>query len=238
MKALATILAILLIAVAGTGGYYYNEHRKALAQLEELQGTNSELAFEVESLKARIAEVSSQYETKLAEISQEKQAEINRLKETQDKLLEEMKDEIEQKQVEITQMADRLSVSMVDKILFPSGKAEITPEGLKVLERVGNIINKIEDKIIRVEGHTDNVPIHPRLQDEFPSNWELSAARATHVVKFLQEKVGIAPEKLQAVGLSEYHPVASNKTKAGRSKNRRIEIALLPVESVLANVKK
>lgn len=238
MKALATILAILLIAVAGTGGYYYNEHRKALATIEELQGSNSELAFEVESLKARIAEVSNQYESKLAEISQEKEAEINRLRETQDKLLEEMKDEIEQKQVEITQLADRLSVSMVDKILFPSGKAEITPEGLKVLERVGNIINKIEDKVIRVEGHTDNVPIHPRLQDEFPSNWELSAARATHVVKFLQEKVGIAPEKLQAVGLSEFHPVASNKTKAGRSKNRRIEIALLPTESALANVKK
>lgn len=192
----------------------------------------------MESLKARIAEVSNQYESKLAEISQEKEAEINRLRETQDKLLEEMKDEIEQKQVEITQLADRLSVSMVDKILFPSGKAEITPEGLKVLERVGNIINKIEDKVIRVEGHTDNVPIHPRLQDEFPSNWELSAARATHVVKFLQEKVGIAPEKLQAVGLSEFHPVASNKTKAGRSKNRRIEIALLPTESALANVKK
>jgi chemotaxis protein MotB len=97
------------------------------------------------------------------------------------------------------------------------------------MERVGRIIKEVADKIIRVEGHTDNVPIHPRLQEKYATNWELSNARATNVVRFLQDKIGIAPERLQAVGLSEFHPVASNKTREGRAKNRRIEIALLPI---------
>jgi chemotaxis protein MotB len=97
------------------------------------------------------------------------------------------------------------------------------------LERVGNIIKNVQDKIIRVEGHTDNVPIAVRLQKQFPSNWELSTARATNVVRFLQDKVGMDATRLQAVGLSEYHPIASNETPTGRSQNRRIEIALLPM---------
>jgi chemotaxis protein MotB len=139
-----------------------------------------------------------------------------------------MKNEIEQGQIKITQLADRLSVSMVDKILFPSGEAELTPEGIKVLERVGNVLKNTSNKIIRVEGHTDNVPIHPRLQKQYPTNWELSTARAANVVRFLQEKVGIEPERMQVIGLSEYQPVATNKTVSGRSKNRRIEITLLP----------
>jgi chemotaxis protein MotB len=139
-----------------------------------------------------------------------------------------MKNEIEQGQIKITQMADRLSVSMVDKILFPSGEADIMPDGLKVLQRVGKVLKTTRGKIIRVEGHTDNVPISPRLIKQFPTNWELSTTRATNVVRFLQDKVGIEAKRLQAVGLSEYQPVASNATPAGRSQNRRIEIGLLP----------
>ncbi len=157
-----------------------------------------------------------------------KKKEIAKLKGTYDELVSDMKQEIQQGQIKITQMADRLSVSMVDKILFPSGKTNITPDGLKVLERVGKILKNTQDKVIRVEGHTDNVPIHSRLKKKFPTNWELSTTRATNVVRFLQEKTGIDPKRLHAVGLSEYHPVASNETKTGRSQNRRIEIALLP----------
>jgi chemotaxis protein MotB len=139
-----------------------------------------------------------------------------------------MKAEIDQGQVTITKLADRLSVSMVDRILFPSGEAEITPAGLKVLQRVGNVLKNAENKVIRVEGHTDNVPISDKLADKFPTNWELSTARASNVVRFLEEKVAIDPARLEAVGLSEFHPVASNATAQGRSRNRRIEIALLP----------
>ena len=140
-----------------------------------------------------------------------------------------MAKEIEGNQIKITQLADKLQVSIVDKILFPSGKANISTEGLQVLKRVGTILGQTEDKMIRVEGHTDNVPITGRLKKKFPTNWELSTARATNVVRFLNEEVGISPSRLEAVGLSEYQPVSTNDTKEGKAQNRRIEIALLPL---------
>lgn len=228
MKVLIALLVILLLLALAGDGYFYLENKHAREKLAELSDRNSEMQFQVESLQGQVENLAKQLEEEVARVSQEKEAEMKRLKEAQGELVEELKGEIEQKQIQITQLADRLSVSMVDQILFPSGEAELTPEGLKVIERVGNIIKGVKDKIIRVEGHTDNVPIHPRLQKEFPTNWELSTARAINVVRFLQEKVGISPENLEAIGLSEYHPIASNETKAGRSKNRRIEILLLP----------
>jgi chemotaxis protein MotB len=160
--------------------------------------------------------------------SRQKEAEIGQLRNTYDQLVQDMQAEIAQGQIQITRLADRLSVSMVDRILFPSGEADITPAGVRILQRVGNVLKTTEGKIIRVEGHTDNVAISDRLKSTFPTNWELSTARASNVVRFLQDTVGIAPERLQAVGLSEYHPIATNTTVKGRSQNRRIEIALLP----------
>jgi len=222
------LLVILLLGAVAGGAYFYLENKHAQEDIVELRDRNTEMQFQVESLQGQVENLAKQLEEEVARVSQEKEAEMKRLKEAQNELVEELKGEIEQKQIQITQLADRLSVSMVDQILFPSGEAELTPAGLKVIERVGNIIKGVKDKMIRVEGHTDNVPIHPRLQKEFPTNWELSTARATNVVRFLQEKVGIPPENLEAIGLSEYHPVASNNTKVGRSKNRRIEILLLP----------
>ena len=170
---------------------------------------------------------------KVSEISKarkEKEAEIARVQATRDSLVAEMTREIQDNQIQITQLADKLKVSIVDKILFPSGEAKITGEGLKVLQRVGDILKNTKDNIIRVEGHTDNVPISGALKYKFPSNWELSTARATNVVRFLEDKVGIDPAKLEAVGLGENQPVASNETAQGRAQNRRIEIALLPIK--------
>ena len=170
----------------------------------------------------------SELETKIATVSNEKEKEILMMKNTYDEFVANMKKEIEQGQIKIIQLSDRLSVVMAEKILFPSGEAELTSEGLNVLERVGIVLKNTPHKIIRVEGHTDNEQINPRLQKKYPTNWELSTARATNVVRFLQEKVGLDAEFLQPIGMSEYHPVASNKTQDGRSQNRRIEITLLP----------
>ncbi|MCK4941862.1 OmpA family protein [candidate division WOR-3 bacterium] len=190
--------------------------------------TNKKLAFKADNIEGQRAAVAAELEARIAAISQEKEDEVARLKGTYDELVASMQKEIEDGQITITQLADRLSVSMVDKILFPSGEAEITSEGVKVLERVGKVLKNTEYKMIRVEGHTDNVPIHPNLQEKFPTNWELSTTRATNVVRFLEDKVGIKGARLHAVGMSEYHPVVSNETSAGRSQNRRIEINLLP----------
>lgn len=213
MKYVVTIVIIVVLALIGSL-YLMNSNRKLARKISDLEEQVNLLTLELEA--------------RVAEVSQEKEDEIDRLKGTYETLMEDMKKEIEDGQIKITQLADRLSVSMVDKILFPSGEAEITPEGLEILDRVGKVLKNTQEKIIRVEGHTDNVPIHPNLQKKFPTNWELSTTRATNVVRFLQEKVGIKGTRLQVIGMSEYGPVASNATPEGRSQNRRIEITLLP----------
>jgi len=122
----------------------------------------------------------------------------------------------------------RLRVGLVDKILFDSGAAAVSKRGEEVLARVGAVLATIDDKQIQVSGHTDKTPISGKLASQFPSNWELSTARATNVVRFLSEKANVPPQRLVASGYAEYHPIASNKTAAGRARNRRIEILLTP----------
>jgi chemotaxis protein MotB len=95
--------------------------------------------------------------------------------------------------------------------------------------RVGAILAAINDKQIQVSGHTDQLPIGEKRSAQFPTNWELSVARATNVVRFLQEKANVPGDRLVASGYGEFHPVASNKTSAGRARNRRIEILLTPL---------
>ncbi len=229
MKLLAIIVTALALAAMIFAGYFFLIYQKMKPELQTQRDYATEQEFKVRQLETRVAGLSKQLEEEIAKVSREKEEEIQRLNSTQEQLINELKTEIDQKQIEIKQLADRLSVTMVDKILFPSGEADLTAEGLRVLQRIGVIIKGVEDKIIRVEGHTDNVPIALKLQKKFPTNWELASTRATNVVRFLQETVGIPPQRLQAVGLSEFHPVASNGTPAGRSTNRRIEIALLPL---------
>ena len=121
-----------------------------------------------------------------------------------------------------------ITINMVDRVLFDSGRADIKPAGLKVLKQVSDVLNKITDKQIRIEGHTDNVPISAKLQDRFKTNWELSTTRATTVVRYLIDHGGVQPQSLSAVGYADTHPIASNDSEEGRSSNRRIEIVLYP----------
>jgi chemotaxis protein MotB len=118
----------------------------------------------------------------------------------------------------------------VERILFDSGQADLKKAGIQVLHRVGDILKEVADKQIRVEGHTDNVPISPRLRQKFASNWELSTARATNVVRFLQQHKGIAGSRLSVAGYGPYRPVASNQSAGGRAQNRRIQIVLVPLK--------
>jgi chemotaxis protein MotB len=120
-------------------------------------------------------------------------------------------------------------MTMVDKILFPSGSADVSKGGKQVLDKVIAILKDIKDKRIQVEGHTDNVRIVSAIKTKYPTNWELSTARATQVVRYLQEAGGIDPKQLSAIGYAEYQPVALNDTDEGKAKNRRIEIVLLPL---------
>ncbi len=199
------------------------------ASLEERENETDYLNREVERLSI-----------KAGELSKAKEMEVSKLKGIYDDLVKELNEEIEQGDVRITQAIDRLSLKFVEKILFASGKAEIKPEGLKVLKRMGDILKEVAEKQIRVEGHTDNVPIGEKLRKTYPTNWELSTARSTKVVRYLQDNVGIDPGLLSVGGYSKYRPEASNETEEGRMMNRRIEIVLLPqnIDRVLKELKK
>jgi len=229
MKYVLTLIALIAAGLGGSTLYFREGRAAARFRADSLAAVTDSLTLRSGALLMRNAALSARLDTQTAAASRQKEAEIAQLRGTYDSLVNAMQSEISQGQIQITRLADRLNVTMVDKILFPSGEADITPAGLRVLRRVGNVLKTTQGKIIRVEGHTDDVVISSRLMGRFPTNWELSTARASNVVRFLQDSVGIDPARLQAVGLSQYHPIASNATARGRSQNRRIEIALLPM---------
>jgi len=136
-----------------------------------------------------------------------------------------LENEINSRSVEIERLRDRLNVRMLDSILFKSGSAKILPEGMETLDKVAEALLDSNEKI-RVEGHTDNVPIKEESREKYPSNWELSAARAASVIRYFQSAHAIAPERMEAVGLALYAPIDSNDTDEGRQRNRRVEIVL------------
>lgn len=168
-------------------------------------------------------------EQEKARVEAEKEKAIAELNRTYNNLVAELKEEIKQGEIEVVQLKDKLSLSMVEKILFDSGSSVIKKHGKEVLDRVAGILKKVSDRQIRIEGHTDNVPIGERIKEKFPTNWELSTARATNVVKYLIEK-GVDPNLLSPAGYGQYRPVAPNDTEEGRAKNRRIEIVLIPLD--------
>ena len=115
-----------------------------------------------------------------------------------------------------------IKLTLNDRLLFQSGSARMTEQGVKLLQRIGAVIKPMKRQI-RVEGHTDDLPI---ATERYPSNWELSAARAVNVVKFFAKQTGIAPELLSAAGYGSFKPKAANDSEAKRAANRRVEIIL------------
>ncbi len=157
-----------------------------------------------------------------------KEEEIRRLTKTQEDLTKSLQAQIDKGDIKIKQVRDRLTINMVEKVLFNSGQAQVKPEGLKVLKQVADVLKDVQDKEIRIEGHTDNVRIGGKLKEKFPTNWELSTARATNVVRYFIEQGGVSAENFEAVGFADTRPVADNATEDGRTENRRIEIVLFP----------
>ena len=236
MKYVTYLLLALVIALGAAFGWFYlTQHRPIASDLktkdDEIFALKNLLDKAKADLDVKDAEL-LQTQAKIEELSatdKKKTEEIEKVDETYKSLIEEMKKEIEEGNIEITNLKGELSVNVLDKILFDSGKTVVKPEGLKVLKRVGDILKGVQDKKIVVEGHTDNVPISPALKSRFPTNWELSTTRAVVVVRYLQEKVGIDPALLAASGVSEFHPVADNTNEEGKARNRRIEIILKPM---------
>lgn len=193
------------------------------ARDQEIGKLQASIEQEKERLKAEEAE-----KVRLEQERAAKEAEIQRLTKTHEDLTKSLQAEIAKGDIKIQQVRDRLTINMVDRVLFDSGQAQVKPAGVKVLKQVSDILKKVNDKQIRIEGHTDNVPIRGKLKERYPTNWELSTARATNVVRYLIEEGSVDRATLSAVGYADNRPVASNDGEEGRATNRRIEIVLHP----------
>jgi chemotaxis protein MotB len=174
-------------------------------------GKNQEIA----ALQDRVSELEKQNASLITNTQETKKQ--------YDALVQGLSKEVEKGQLQVRQYRNMLSVDLAEQIFFDSGSATLKESGKEVLKKIGGALKGYENKIIRVVGQTDNVPV---LKSPFPSNWELSVARATTVVRFLQN-VGVPPERMIAAGRGEYDPMAPNDMPEGRQKNRRIEIMLI-----------
>ena len=177
------------------------DSQKAVADLtkarEDLQAQTTALAQQKGALEAK----SKQYE----------------------QLAGSLQNQIKAGEIEISELRDRMTVKLKDKILFPSGSAKLSAPGKAALDVVAGVFKDLKGKNVIVAGYTDDVRVSKK--SPFEDNWDLSTARATSVVRYLESK-GVPPVMLGAAGFSQFRPVAPNDSPANKSQNRRIEIAL------------
>jgi len=219
-------LAALAAAALAAGCVSKGDYEKLEADKnQEIAGLKKDKTG-LEQQKAALEQQQADSKKRIDSLEQEKaqlQATSQQKATQYDALVANLTDEVKKGELQVRQYRDMLTVDVAEQLFFDSGRADLKDTGKAVLKKVGEAVKGYEDKVIRVVGHTDNVPIKTKT---FPSNWELSVARATTVVRYLQE-VGVPPDRMVASGRAEYQPVAENDTADGRKKNRRIEITLI-----------
>jgi len=207
------------------------------AQIDQAKENFKSSSMELEQAKSELAKLKdvSALERKVLEKKlADQQLALEKLKATtiptdqEQKLEDDLKKKLADQDVVISRLKDQLKVTVASEILFPSGSAELAPAGADVLRKVAAAANQSQDEV-RVEGHTDSDPIAPVLAQYYPSNWELSTARAAVAVRTLQATGMVPADRLAAVGYGDSHPVAPNDTPEGRAKNRRVEIVFKPI---------
>ncbi len=192
------------------------QKKVALKEGQQLRQQLVLSAENVERLKQKIKEVST-------DVQKVREQEADRFS----KLKQQFEQELEHKQITISQLKNRMTViNVTAEILFGSGSATIKPKGERVLELIAESLNKHPDRMISIEGHTDTLPV--ARDSQYPTNWELSSARAASAARYLENRSGVAADRMQVVGHAEHRPTAPNETAEGRATNRRIEIILLP----------
>ncbi len=205
--------------------------------LQETENERDDLTSKYANLQARYRLLENQHRELAAQLDdistqtatlQTNLVERESVLTTQQKIAQALREQIAAQDIKIEEIEGKLRMTLLDTILFATGRAQLNAKGQKTLLQVAASLRDNSEQSILVEGHTDNVPIGPGVKKRFATNWELSAARATAVVRFLQDRGGVAPERLSACGESAYRPVASNETAEGRSQNRRIELVLIP----------
>jgi chemotaxis protein MotB len=217
-----TVLMLFSLSACVSSGKYdelVKERDMVNAEKTELQSQIEQLRTEQQALSEKLTQTEQQ--------KHQAQAEVNRQQRTFDNLQAAFAKEQQANQVKIEMMKSGIKVNLANEILFPSGSAELNAQGIDVLKRAAAELKKSPYQTL-VAGYTDNVSISTALKEKYPSNWELAGARSTRVVRLLEEE-GVPSVQLISLSFGENHPVASNDTTEGRSRNRRIEIILRPV---------
>jgi chemotaxis protein MotB len=218
---LAVLLVVSLLLWASTVGKL-----RGLESLRtRLDDANASLASALDENQTNKDQIAA-LQAKVADLEQEKDAAAQMAK----GLENEMRADLESKDVTISNLQGKLTVNILDRVMFDSGEAILKPAGESVMRKVAALLAAHPQLKIHVIGHTDNVPIRPEARNRFASNWELSIARALAAVHFLTEKAGVDPRRVGAIGYGEYRPIADNATVEGRARNRRIAITILPDE--------
>jgi chemotaxis protein MotB len=253
MELFKTVITLFLVSLL-TACVSAGKHEAALAEMEQvrkdLQNAEQENALKQQQLdtaRKQIADATGE----LMELEQKKQSlqreltdsmsqmatlrniekETKRRNQIYESFVESLKSMIDGGQLTVSIEQGRIVINLPNNVLFKSASASLNSEGREALTRIASVLSEFTDRRFQVEGHTDNNPISSA---RFPSNWELSTARALTVVHLLIE-MGVLPENISAAGFSKFRPRADNETDEGRRLNRRIEIIMLPNLDILSN---
>ena len=195
-------------------------------ELAILAMKRTQLQQELDKSRDELKQSQSQLE-KMRQI----EAETQKRNEIYARFVQELQKMIDGGQMTVTIEQGRIVINLPNEVLFASASATLGGQGQEAIRKVADVLKEFSDRRFQVEGHTDNMPIK---SERFPSNWELSTARALSVVHLMIDE-GVAPQNVSAAGFGEFHPRATNDTKEGRAQNRRIEIVMLPNLDILSN---
>jgi len=226
---LGTLLFVGLVGIAAGGCVSKGKYNELAKERDTLHSQSTALKEDLEAERTRLNQELAETSTRLSATSEELEqmkAKAREQEEVYTNLVKELSTELDSKKITIRQMKTGIDVNMPEDILFASGSARVSESGREVLAKVGKQLEEVPYQIL-VSGFTDNVPIAGQLAQRYPSNWDLAAARATNVLRLLEEN-NVPSDKLVAVSYGETQPIASNDDEEGRKQNRRIEIRLRP----------
>jgi len=210
------------------------DRQQLLTRVNKLDMEKGELARLKDALKNQLGMTQSQIEELAMETEakekqlKSKEQQLKSMEQAYQELSKQFEKQIREKEIKISNLENKLNIQLLDKILFPSGSADVSKAGFRVLRSLATEIKKLDGLEIAVTGHTDNVPLGSKIKTIYYDNLGLSVARAAAVSRTLR-RMGVSPANLSAVGYSMHRPVTSNDTKEGRQQNRRVEIMLEPL---------
>ena len=243
LKIIITSLSLVVLSACVSSSKYdeavseMERMRKSLGSTqEELTASQTELSASQRELSASQTDLTASQKELIASQAEiatlrKIEAETKRRNEIYAQFVNRLQSMIDGGQLTVSIDAGRIVINLPNNVLFNSGRANLNTEGLQAMTQIGEVLSQFSDRRFQIEGHTDNVPIKSA---RYPSNWELSTARALAVVHLLID-IGVTPENVSAAGFGKFRPRADNETEEGKQLNRRIEIVMLPNLDILSS---